>query len=388
MSNRMSICTLLSIISLMIVGAIKDTVQEDRKSQHVVSRKLRFDPKTVDEKDTSRTTNSFKPKIDWCIESHLEPLPYDSCNADDIVYRIPLHGGMTNAIKMILLGVIKAFEENRCFFLDETSSHLNNFDKVNFYQNGFYARYFERIGLYNEDARVQKARQENRIRSLTWKEVWEPIYYRRVPDQLTSIPSLGYHQVPGHELKAIMLQRMWRPLPAIRQATCERMHKLLGTTQGTPFLAMSIRRGDKYLENFDYTTMDTYLHAAERILQDYFHHVEVDVIVPTIFVASDDCTVLSELRSAKPTWKFVSECDNSQQTGFVINDMYEWDIAEHDKHNAKFFTELFTMAAAAYWIGVAYTNVSWFVYFMRGGVMENFELLDAPAGTNVILSSW
>jgi Alpha-(1,6)-fucosyltransferase N- and catalytic domains len=306
----------------------------------------------------------------WCSEPSLDPLPFDECYVDDIIYRIPLFGGMTNAIKMVLLAVIQAYEENRCFFIDESTSHLNNFDKTHYYENGFYARYFERIGLSNEDPRVQKAQQEKRILSLTWQEVWADAKYRRMYDKLTSIPSLGYEDVPGHELKAIMLRRMWRPLPAVREAACKRVSRLVGNDT---YVAMSVRRGDKDTELFDFIDMENYISAAENVFQSRYNNT-----AQTIFVASDDCTVLSELRSKRPHWRFVSECDNSHQSGFVLTEMEKWKLSDYDSHYEKFFTELFALYGASYVFGVAYTNVAWFIYFMRGGKPVNFELLDKP----------
>jgi Alpha-(1,6)-fucosyltransferase N- and catalytic domains len=338
----------------------------------ILQRRLRFDPISTESKHASLLSNDY-----WCSESDLEPLPYSSCNANDIIYRIPLHGGMTNAIKMALLAVIRAFEENRCFFLDESQSHLNNFDKVHYYENGFYSRYFERIGLSNEDPLVLKAIAENRTVVLTWKEVWEPGRYRRMHDQLSSIPSLGYQNVPGHELKAIMLRRMWRPLPAVREAACKRMHDHVGHD---PFLAINIRRGDKNTEaTFQgYLSMEEYVSAADEVIREKFHNVP-----PVIFVASDDCTVLSELRSKRPAWKFVSECDTIQSSGFVLSEMQNWTPKDYDAHYGKFFTELFAMYKAKFWIGIASTNVTWFVYFMRGAKLENFWLLDKPKGESL-----
>jgi hypothetical protein len=351
-----------------------NTTSDIESDVAVVQRRLSlFDPKSTE-------TKKQLSKNIWCSEPDVDPLPYNDCNFEDIIYRIPLYGGMTNALKMILLAVIKAFEENRCFFLDESQSHLNNFDKVHFYKNGFYSRYFEQIGQYNEHPLIQKARHENRIRSLTWEEVWAPTRYRRMHDQLSSIPSLGYKDIPGHELKAIMLRRMWRPLPAVREAACQRMYNLVGDPMPSFLLAMNIRRGDKDTEKSfrGFPSMDTYIQAAEEVMADKFPNVPRPI---TIFVASDDCTVLPELRSKRPDWRFVSECDKVPSSkGFVLNEMQHWGLDEYDEHYQKFFTELFAMYTASFWIGIAYTNVSWFVYFMRGGKMENFWLVDKPKG--------
>jgi hypothetical protein len=149
------------------------------------------------------------------------------------------------------------------------------------------------------------------------------------------------------------------------------------------FLAMSVRRGDKTTENFDFISMSSYLEAADKAIQEKF-----EGIPPIIFVATDDCSVLSTLRESRPTWRFISECDKHHQEGFDLRDMAKWTNQDYDEHFGKFFVELFAMAHAKYFIGIGYTNVSWFVYFMRGGKMENFELLDAKQGTTQVLQNW
>jgi len=75
---------------------------------------------------------------------------------------------------------------------------------------------------------------------------------------------------------------------------------------------------------------------------------------PLIYVATNqDCALLEKIRNQKPLWPTVSECDLPDQNlkGFTG---YE-----------KFFVELFAMAGAKVWIGVADSAVSWWVYFMR-----------------------
>jgi hypothetical protein len=376
---------------LLIAGAFLFS-NTGEKTNDGLRRRLMGDPKTVSLKDALPViasellhaaidvNPSAEPESYWCSEPKLDPLPYYECNPDDIVYRIPLVGGMTNAIKLVLLGAITAFEENRCFFVDEGEAHLNNFDRTDYYENGFISHYFERIGISEKDPIVLKAHLEGRTRTLTWREVWEPTRNRRMFDQLTTLPALGYHNMPGHELKTIMMQRMWRPLPGARESTCKRYYQMLGRQD---FLAMSVRRGDKTTENFDFIPMSSYLEAADTAIQDRFEGVP-----PIIFVATDDCSVLSTLRESRPTWRFISECDKHHQEGFDLRDMAQWTNEDYDEHFGKFFVELFAMAHAKYFIGIGYTNVSWFVYFMRGGKMENFELLDAKQGTLQVLQNW
>jgi hypothetical protein len=89
--------------------------------------------------------------------------------------------------------------------------------------------------------------------------------------------------------------------------------------------------------------------------------------MPKIFVATDDCSVMKELRELRPDWTFVSECDRSDEhaAGFVLADMRKWTLEQTDEHFHKFFVELLGLAGAKFYIGVAYTNVAWWAAYMR-----------------------
>ena len=102
-------------------------------------------------------------------------------------------------------------------------------------------------------------------------------------------------------------------------------------------------------------------------IEDLTVDIATEPLVPAIFVATDDCTVLKELREARPMWHFVSECDNlsNEANGFVFKDMKEWTEEQTDAHFHKFIAELIALASAKYFIGVSTTNVTYWVYFMR-----------------------
>merc|ERR1712218_194347 len=153
-----------------------------------------------------------------------------------------------------------------------------------------------------------------------WKIVWEDLSNRRQYGKTYTIKSLNYHNIEGHHLKHVMLRRMWRPLPAIREQTCT---SLADHVQGDDFMTFSVRRGDKSSEeNFDFATVQQYIDMAEKAIPSHFAGK-----VPTIFVATDDCTVMKEFREVRPTWKFVSECDKEHTVGyagFALKDMKLW----------------------------------------------------------------
>ena len=379
-----------------------------------------LDPKSVLRKPRVRKLSSQAAQT-WCGEeasSLPSPLEYDQCNADDIIYRIPLFGGMTNALKLVLLGAIQSFQEGRCFFVDEAQANLNTFDRKNYHDNGFIQRYFAKIGLHDQDVRVRKALKENRIRSLTWKELWVNTEVRRMFNSQTSIASLGIQNMENHDLKKLvsvepcaqcallpiyiyyilnilttnlliptqMMRRMWRPKPEVRERTCRTLQEY-GLLDDKDFMTFSIRRGDKSTEQFDFITMQDYVEAAEDAVQHKF-----DGKPPTVFVATDDCSVLPTLRTVRPGWRFVSECDRTvpkenEDEGFALSAMGQWSNEETDDHFSKFFVELYAMALSKEFIGVAYTNVAWWAFFMRTN-RDSFRLLDAGENQQNVLDAW
>jgi len=105
--------------------------------------------------------------------------------------------------------------------------------------------------------------------------------------------------------------------------------------------------------------------------------------------------MIEEFRELKPDWTFLSECDKMKldeeskdsQSGYVLEDMVDWDLKTTDAHYAKFFTELFALATAKYYVGVAYTNVAWWAFFMRPD-RSSYELIDREQPTEFTLNAW
>jgi hypothetical protein len=274
---------------------------------------------------------------------------------------------------MLLLAVIDSYEQGRCFYIDESDTELKLVSGG--VTHSLIKRYFEPIGLDPDNIVIQKAILEGRVETKTWGDVWNTEVKRRVLSQKYKIPYLtGDYEIDGHRLKFLALIRMWRPLELVRNSACLALenHGLVDE-----YLAFSVRRGDKHtVEKFDYPTASEYIKAAETSINIHFGGVQ-----PKIFVATDDCTVMSELRGLKPDWTFVSQCDleaHVADKGFALTDMKNWNTEMTDAHYAKFFAELYGLAAAKFVIGVAYTNVSWWVLFMRRARLDAILFLDHP----------
>ncbi len=303
--------------------------------------------------------------VNWCMPPSFQALDYQKCDLRKPLNRVPTIGGMTNALKFVLLGAIASYEEGRCFYIDETDSPLTlkRGDK----NHSLIKRYFEPIGLNPDSTIVQQALLEGRVETKDWRRE-----KRRLLSSQHYIPYLENRQVDGHRLKFVTLMKVWRPLPFVRHAACSSLeqHGLQDD-----YLALSVRRGDKrFQEKFVYPTADEYMEAAERAIPHRFGGK-----VPKIFVATDDCSVMGEFRSLRPNWTFVSPCDRVQHAGdhgFVLAAMKDWSEQEMDRHYEKFMTELFGLAIAKHVIGVTYTNVSWWVFFMRGADVGSMEFVD------------
>mmetsp|Transcript_27214 Transcript_27214/g.41392 ORF Transcript_27214/g.41392 Transcript_27214/m.41392 type:complete len:160 (+) Transcript_27214:1017-1496(+) len=81
-----------------------------------------------------------------------------------------------------------------------------------------------------------------------------------------------------------------------------------------------------------------------------------------------------------PNGSFFSECsdDDNEGRGFVLRDVPDWTEVEHEQHFRKFFTELHGLALSRFYIGVRYTNVTWWVYFMRPQIDGSVIIVDRP----------
>mmetsp|Transcript_15806 Transcript_15806/g.24268 ORF Transcript_15806/g.24268 Transcript_15806/m.24268 type:complete len:391 (+) Transcript_15806:93-1265(+) len=386
--NRSRQTLLLFTLATYLSGATSDTVES---KGHSLRRRLQEEPATgaltqANEQVKNRKThvefNLPGSAAEWCSPPILPPLPYEECKDKTKVNSVPLYGGLTNSLKMVLLGAIKSFEEDRCFFVDESGSELGRRNDPRQSIDSIIDRYFEPIGIKSDSEAVKTAKTNNAIDVRDWKVVWEIIRNRRQYGETYNIDSLNYPNIEGHNLKYVMLRRMWRPLPHIRDQTCT---SLGDHVQGDEFMTFSVRRGDKGTENFAFATPQQYIDMAEKAIRSHFGGQ-----VPTIFVATDDCTIMEEFREMRPTWKFVSECDKEQtvgHSGFALGDMKQWSQKDTDAHYAKFFVELYAMATAKYFIGVWYTNVSWWAYFMREADRTTYLMLDTP-GTEMFSLDW
>ena len=167
-------------------------------------------------------------------------------------------------------------------------------------------------------------------KAIRWGEIFEPSYKQiQVHEYGKRSAGIAEHDSPYRSkhnrrdldylnlwnvgnvwLKKHVMRRLLRILPERREESCSRL-KQYGLDG--KYIALSVRRGDKVLEFELESSMKPYIDAVEEATQTHF-----DGTVPTIFVASDDCSVMQELRQMKPDWTFVSECDKMDSHGKFI----------------------------------------------------------------------
>lgn len=293
---------------------------------------------------------------DWCAPPKLPSLPYDQCKDASVINSIPFKGGLTNSLQRLLLGAIFSLEEDRCFVIDESESDLSyRVYPEDQFKKSFYERYYEPVGLLEESLpEVAKTRRID-----LGMENWGNWTHddRRIASSINSIPSLNLHDIGGHDLKRQMLKRLWRPKGWVRDTACARLEKHLGDNSQNDFMVFSVRRGDKKRENIIFPSMDKYITAAEQMARRNKLGITNGIKnMPTVFVATDDCSVVRDFRHRRPKWNFVSVCDDDEsqklsKDGFRHDEMKLWNHKATDTHFGKFMVELYAMATAKYFIG-------------------------------------
>jgi hypothetical protein len=262
---------LITVLSVAFIGSIA-VVQQQWQSSSPSSSLRRTSRRLDEEQQQVRLVPVQQLKLDaealvlkelthsLCDideDPKFPPLAYDNCDPNGVLNVIPLMGGMTNALKMVLLGAIMSFEEGRCFYVDEEEAHLNPLKDGQ--REGFIQKYMQPIGLPKDHPYVVNAFKHGLIHRRTYLDYWISTDKRRIYGNKYDIPKLGYGDIEGHQLKRAFIRRMWRPLPQYKEATC---NSLKSHDLGDEFIALSVRRGDKSLEKFAYTSLDKYIDAA------------------------------------------------------------------------------------------------------------------------------
>jgi len=323
---------------------------------------------------------------EWCMAPTVDPLPYEQCKFDNFVFRLAFNGGLTNAFGYVLKGALWAYEIQTCFFVDEqgeppflAGAQVGERNEPLERVYPFIERYFEPIGLPPDHPKVRWARENRKFtepdsRQINLHEYGMTSWFREVDDprrhRVREIQPLDVYNKDNIWTKKWFLRRLFRILPEVRSIACSRLSKY---NLQNEYITLSIRRGDKIIET-EISPLQPYIDAAEEAIQTHF-----EGRVPIMFVASDDCSVMNDLRTLRPQWVLVGECDDaSEENGFTLTNMRDWSLEQTDNHYYKFITEMIAMASAKYFIGVSSTNVSLWIYFMRSmdATDDTFKYVD------------
>ena len=289
----------------------------------------------------------------------------------------------TNALIQNNTGVMWAYEEDVCFFVEEAGpnpAQMAMRDPPLETIDPFMERYFEPLSLPRDHPKVRWAMNQHKF--------IDPDYYQIQFHEFGTLPALRPLADPTRHrkrdiqplhayekdniwIKKWMLRRLFRLKREVQERACSTLSEM-GLNE--EYIALSVRRGDKELEYAIEESLQPYLDRAQRAIDDHFEGK-----VPPIFVASDDCSVMAEIRQLRPNWKFIGACDDAtEENGFILTSAKRWTIEQTDKHYTKFITEMIAMASAKHFIGVSTTNVSFWIYFMRhmGATDDTWEFVD------------
>lgn len=400
-SLRMLALTTALVASSLLVASLRNkdyqsflrtSANDDQEHRQLTQLNDFNDPKSIQTRTPSphdildQARSGFMHNTQWCRppeedEFPAAPIDFNQCENPQLIY-MDINGGMTSYLNKILKVAMWAARQDSCFYINEGLGVLNGdggkhfshsklgyrlVDGQDTYIIPFLTRYFGQMGIDKSQFEQMFASGNYDVISPSPSEISHHDYGGKAslttddPEkrfEIMSIPNLGYNNVERISLKKHFLRRMFRINADVRDRAC---HRLASQGLDEEYMALSVRRGDKVTETSVLNTVDPYILLAEEGIKTHF-----DGQVPTMFVATDDCGVLEEFREARPDWTFVSECDNaSEENGFVYKEMKFWSDEQTDAHFNKFIAEMIGMASAKYWIGVATTNVSYWIYFMR-----------------------
>ena len=121
------------------------------------------------------------------------------------------------------------------------------------------------------------------------------------------------------------------------------------------YLAICIRRGDK-INEYAYVGIDRYAELINSSARG----------IRTIFIATDDARVITDIAELMPDYEFISLTEEDAK-GYIHSDFKSLPSAERRRRTLRYFAQLELMRDANLFIGSKTTNVSWMANAHRGG---------------------
>ena len=123
-----------------------------------------------------------------------------------------------------------------------------------------------------------------------------------------------------------------------------------------PYVSLLVRRGDKTRENTQPINVSTIVEFLDAVTVN-------GTLTREVFVGTDDCRSLSELKQASRRYTFKNLCGKSWELGWKQSpELKKQNLTDH---YIKFFGELLAMSASDIFLGDHLSSVHHFVAYMR-----------------------
>eukprot|EP00667_Euglena_gracilis_P013911 EG_transcript_14379 len=258
--------------------------------------------------------------------------------------------GLCMCLISLLNGIHLTAATGMCFFIEEKYSSLRGGRESFFYQ------YFESPGSWVLSAKPKKRQAEVPAHFNPGEKLVEMMYpygkdllLKPVQNPLLPIDGIGRQSKTSIMMKYIRLRE------EIGAKVCQDYAAL---NLSANFVALSFRRGDKWIEGVVPIPVKTYIQFA-------IDRGVLDALKPAVvFVATDDYEVIPEYRALRPN-DTVVHVTPPKERGFNLKDVAKTNPAVRHQHYMKFFVELHAMANAKYFIGTWRSNVCHVAYYIR-----------------------
>ncbi|WP_161798964.1 hypothetical protein [Caenimonas sp. SL110] len=177
-------------------------------------------------------------------------------------------------------------------------------------------------------------------------------------DALDQVTGQGQRGIAANDFlkdRQALIEVLWRynaqTLREVRQI--KEQANLL--PESSSYFAICVRRGDKLMEH-GYVGVQRYVQAIAQHAGS----------LRTLFLATDDASVVDEVRKALPDFNVLTLTDPASK-GYVHRDFSSLPASERRRQTLRFFAQLELMRDARFFIGSRTTNVSWMANALRGG---------------------
>ncbi|CAE7271123.1 unnamed protein product [Symbiodinium natans] len=165
--------------------------------------------------------------------------------------------------------------------------------------------------------------------------------------------TIGSETLPKHQMKQRFLRKVWQFRPWTRERACPMVAKL---KLRHPYVSLLVRRGDKTRENTQPINVSTIVEFLDAVTVN-------GTLTREVFVGTDDCRSLSELKQASRRYTFKNLCGKSWELGWKQSpELKKQNLTDH---YIKFFGELLAMSASDIFLGDHLSSVHHFVAYMR-----------------------